>query len=115
MPLDIVITTHKPRGISGMKALRVFEKVDSLAQFIKVQPGMSRPLGITEALKFAKQAFYEGDSAYYMLPNNFDGAFVADYLRAKTMATKMQKITCQRSCALFRFFKAIYKAKHWHG
>jgi len=83
MPLDIVITTHKPRGISGMKALRVFEKVDSLAQFIKVQPGMSRPLGITEALKFAKQAFYEGDSAYYMLPNNFDGAFVADYLRAK--------------------------------
>ena len=44
---------------------------------------MSRPLGITEALKFAKQAFYEGDSAYYMLPNNFDGAFVADYLRAK--------------------------------
>ena len=46
MPLDIVITTHKPRGISGMKALRVFEKVDSLAQFIKVQPGMSRPFSI---------------------------------------------------------------------
>ena len=54
MPLDIVISTKKPRGISGMKSLRVFEKVDSLAQFIKAQPNMSRPLSIAEALKFAK-------------------------------------------------------------
>lgn len=83
MPLDIVISTSKPRGISGMKSLRVFEKVDSLAQFIKAQPNMSRPLSIAEALKFAKQAFYEGDSLSYVLPNNFDGAFVGDYLRAK--------------------------------
>lgn len=44
---------------------------------------MSRPLSIAEALKFAKQAFYEGDSLSYVLPNNFDGAFVGDYLRAK--------------------------------
>jgi len=83
MPLDIVISTPKPRGISGMKSLRVFEKVDSLALFIKAQPNMSRPLSIAEALKFAKQAFYEGDSLSYVLPNNFDGAFVGDYLRAK--------------------------------
>lgn len=42
---------------------------------------MSRPLNLAEGLKFAKQAFYEGDSANYLLPNTFDGAFVGEYLR----------------------------------
>jgi predicted RND superfamily exporter protein len=42
---------------------------------------MSRPLSVAEGLKFAKQAFFEGDSANYLLPNSFDGAFVGEYLR----------------------------------
>lgn len=44
---------------------------------------MNRPLSLAEGLKFAKQAFYEGDSSNYMLPNSFDGAFVGEYLRPK--------------------------------
>jgi predicted RND superfamily exporter protein len=42
---------------------------------------MNRPLSIAEGLKFAKQAFYDGDSANYQMPNMFDGAFVGEYLR----------------------------------
>ncbi len=83
MPLEIVVSTKKPHGISGMRALGVFEKVDSLAQYIAAQPNMNRPLSLAEGLKFAKQAFYEGDSSNYMLPNTFDGAFVGEYLRPK--------------------------------
>ena len=81
MPLEIVIDTKKRRGLSGMKALTIFEKVDSLAQFIAAQKEMTAPLSIAEGLKFAKQGFYEGDSTNYMLPNSFDGAFVGEYLR----------------------------------
>ena len=81
MPLEIVIDTKKRNGLSGMRALTVFEKVDSLALYIASQKDMSRPLSIAEGLKFAKQAFYEGDSANYLLPNTFDGAFVGEYLR----------------------------------
>lgn len=81
MPLEIVIDTKKRRGLSGMKALAVFEKVDSLAQFISAQKEMNTPLSIAEGLKFAKQGFYEGDSINYLLPNSFDGAFVGEYLR----------------------------------
>jgi uncharacterized protein len=81
MPLEIVIDTKKRRGLSGMKALQIFEKVDSLAQFIGMQKEMNIPLSLAEGLKFAKQGFYEGDAANYMLPNNFDGAFVGEYLR----------------------------------
>jgi uncharacterized protein len=81
MPLEILIDTKKRRGLSGMKALSIFEKVDSLAQFIAAQKEMNAPLSLAEGLKFAKQGFYEGDSANYLLPNSFDGAFVGEYLR----------------------------------
>jgi predicted RND superfamily exporter protein len=81
MPLEIVVDTKKRRGLSGMRALNVYSKVDSLALFIAAMPQMNRPLSIAEGLKFAKQGFYEGDSLNYALPNAFDGSFVGEYLR----------------------------------
>ena len=81
MPLEIMVDTKKRRGLSGLKSLVVFSKVDSLAQFIGEQKEMTKPLTLAEGLKFAKQGFYEGDSANYLLPNSFDGAFVGEYLR----------------------------------
>ena len=81
MPLEIVVDTKKRNGLAGIRALTVFAKVDSLSQYIAAQPNMNRPLSIAEGLKFAKQAFYDGDSANYQLPNMFDGAFVGEYLR----------------------------------
>lgn len=81
MPLEIVIDTKKKNGLTGMRALTVYEKVDSLSAFIEGLPETNRPLSVAEGLKFAKQAFYENDSTQYLMPNSFDGAFVADYLR----------------------------------
>lgn len=81
MPLEIVLDSKKRRGLSGMRALTVYGKLDSLAMFISEQPNMNRPLSVAEGLKFAKQGFYEGDSLNYALPNAFDGAFVGEYLR----------------------------------
>ena len=81
MPLEIVIDTKKRNGLAGMRALTVYSKVDSLSQYITAQKDMNRPLSIAEGLKFAKQAFYDGDSVNYLLPNSFDGAFVGEYLK----------------------------------
>jgi uncharacterized protein len=81
LPLEIVVDTKKRYGLAGARALPVFEKVDSLSQYITSQKEMARPLSIAEGLKFAKQAFYEGDIANYSLPNAFDGAFVSEYLK----------------------------------
>jgi len=83
MPLEIVVDTKKKYGLAGARALPVFQKIDSLSQYITSQPEMARPLSIAEGLKFAKQAFYEGDTANYSLPNAFDGAFVGEYLKPK--------------------------------
>ncbi len=84
MPLEIIVDTKKRYGLAGARALPVFEKVDSLSQYITALKEMSRPLSIAEGLKFAKQAFYEGDTANYSLPNSFDGAFVGEYLKPKS-------------------------------
>ena len=81
MPLEIVVDTKKRNGLSGMRALMIYEKVDSLAMYISAQKEMNRPLSIAEGLKFAKQGFYENDSSQYLLPNTFDGSFVGEYLR----------------------------------
>jgi uncharacterized protein len=81
MPLEIVIDTKRRNGLSGMRSLTVFSKVDSLAQFIGARTNLNQPLSLAEGLKFAKQAFYEGDSANYQMPNMFDGSFVGEYLK----------------------------------
>lgn len=81
MPLEIIVETKQKHGFVGMKALGIFQRMDSLSQYIAARPEMARPLSLVEALKFARQGFYGGDSSSYALPNMFDGAFVNDYLR----------------------------------
>lgn len=82
MPLEIVVDTKKKNGLR-VNPLSHFEKIDSMSQFIAAQPQMARPLSIVEGLKFARQAYYNGDSASYGLPNSFDIAFLAQYLGSK--------------------------------
>jgi uncharacterized protein len=82
MPLEIVVDTKKRKGLSGSRGLVVFEKIDSLAQYITAQKNMNRPLSIAEGLKFARQAFFEGDSVNYQLPTLYESAFLADYLKS---------------------------------
>jgi predicted RND superfamily exporter protein len=81
MPLEVVIDTKKRFGLAGARILPVLVKMDSLSNYISKQKEMSKPLSIVQGIKFARQGFYEGDSSHYALPNSFDIAFVADYLR----------------------------------
>lgn len=81
MPLEIVVDTKRKNGLRS-NPLQTFAKIDSLSQFIAAQPEMARPLSIVEGLKFARQAYYNGDSASYGLPNAFDISFLAQYLAA---------------------------------
>ncbi|MFT4016000.1 MAG: MMPL family transporter [Agriterribacter sp.] len=83
MPLEIIVDTKRKYGLSGMKALDVFSRIDSLSQYITLKKEMARPLSLADGLKFAKQAFYDGDTLNYAMPNTFDGAFVGDYLRVR--------------------------------
>jgi predicted RND superfamily exporter protein len=78
MPLEIVVDTKKKYGVT--KNLNNLERIDSLSQFLASMPDIARPLSITEGLKFARQAFFEGEKASYTMPNSYDLPALAQYL-----------------------------------
>jgi predicted RND superfamily exporter protein len=82
MPLEIIVDTKKKNGLR-INPLQTFEKIDQLSQYISTQPDMARPLSLVEGLKFVRQAYYDGDSANYGLPNQYDMVFLSGYLTAK--------------------------------
>ena len=88
MPLEIVVDTKKKNGFAGARAFPVFEKMDSLSQFLASMPSIARPLSVVEGLKFAKQSFFEGDSASYSMPNSNDLLWLADYLKPDADSSK---------------------------
>ncbi len=88
MPLEILVDTKKKYGVSRNFANLV--KIDSLSQYIQSIPDIARPLSIIEGLKFAKQAFFEGDSSNYSMPAEYDLPALAQYLsmRSDSSGTK---------------------------
>jgi predicted RND superfamily exporter protein len=87
MPLEIVVDTKRKNGAIALSTL---QKMDELISFINEQPEISKPLSIVEAIKFARQAYYDGDSTNYAMPNTFDISFLAPYLRMKADTSKNQ-------------------------
>ncbi len=92
LPLEIVIDTYEPNGIRK-RGLEIFEKMDSLSQYISQQKEMARPLSVAEALKFLKQAVFEGDTANYMLPNTGDFMIMSSYFKFKKDSSQKNGIT----------------------
>lgn len=82
MPLEILVDTKKKYGVS--RNLNNLLKIDTLAQYLASRPYIGKPLSIAEGLKFAKQAFFEGDSANYTMPSEYDLPALAQYLSMKS-------------------------------
>jgi predicted RND superfamily exporter protein len=81
MPLEIVVDTKKKYGVS--RNLNNLNRIDTLTQYLSSRPYIGKPLTITEGLKFAKQAFFEGDSLNYSMPSEYDLPALAQYLQMK--------------------------------
>lgn len=81
MPLEILVDTKKKYGVS--RNLGNLLKIDSLAQYLASRPYIGKPLSVAEGLKFAKQAFFEGDSSNYSMPAEYDLPALAQYLSMK--------------------------------
>ena len=84
MPLEIVVDTKKKYGVS--RNLNNLNRIDTLTQYLAARPYIGKPLTITEGLKFAKQAFFEGDSLNYTMPSEYDLPALAQYLQMKPEA-----------------------------
>lgn len=80
MPLEIVIDTRKKQGATTLGTIK---KIDELTEMLREFKEMSKPLSLVEAIKFARQAYYDGDSSSYGVPNSFDVSFLLPYLKMK--------------------------------
>jgi predicted RND superfamily exporter protein len=78
MPLEIVVDTKEKRGAS--RNFNNLIRIDSVSQFLTSMPDIGRPLSVTEGLKFANQAFNEGDTAYYNMPGEYALPALSQYL-----------------------------------
>ena len=78
MPLEIIVDTKEKRGAT--RNYQNLVRIDSLCQYLNAMPAIGKPLSITDGLKFAKQAFFEGDSNNYNLPSEFDLPALSQYL-----------------------------------
>jgi predicted RND superfamily exporter protein len=77
MPFEISIDTKKKKGVLSA---RVLNSINRLQDTLATYPELSRPLSVVEVVKFAKQAFYNGDPAFYNMPNNNEIVFIKSYL-----------------------------------
>jgi predicted RND superfamily exporter protein len=79
MPLEIMVDTKKKKGVMRMKTI---QKMEELSVFISEDSATARPLSFVEGLKFARQAYFDGDSNSYSIPTETDLAFMAPYLQS---------------------------------
>jgi predicted RND superfamily exporter protein len=94
MPLEIVIDSKKKNGLT--KSLKPLEKIDELDYFLQEQAELGKPLGLLDGIKFAKQAFYDGDSLAYAIPTGTEMAFIAPYIAPKPMDSTPAKTTASK-------------------
>lgn len=91
MPLEIVVDTKKKQGVT--RNLKNLEAIDSLSHYLATIPGIARPLSLVEGLKFARQAFFDGDPSSYTLPNSYDLPALAQYLSFKDTTAKKNSLS----------------------
>ncbi|MFO7615255.1 MAG: MMPL family transporter [Bacteroidales bacterium] len=77
MPFEISINTGRKRGVMRLNSI---ERIESLQQVMATHPEISKSLSISDVVKFARQAFYNGDSSFYGLPNSQELNFMLRYL-----------------------------------
>ena len=78
MPLEILVNTLDSSRVTSTKTLR---KIEKLQTTLESYPEISRPLAITDAVKFAKQAYYNGNPAKYSLLTGYEKSFIGPYMR----------------------------------
>lgn len=85
MPLEIVVDTHRKKGV--MK-LSVMKRMDELQETIATIPELSPSVSVVNLVKYSKQAFYNGNPDFYVLPNTQEQAFILSYAKNATKNTK---------------------------
>ena len=78
MPLEVILNTKKKNGLLKSYNLK---KIERLSNELATFKEFSKPSSYVDMVKYSKQAFYNGDSAYYALPNSQEQRLILSYLK----------------------------------
>ncbi|MFT4576013.1 MAG: putative RND superfamily exporter protein [Polaribacter sp.] len=86
MPLEILIDTKKEKGVMKLSTLKKMEKInEAIEQF----PELSKPISVTNLVKYSKQAYYNGIPKYYQLPTSQEQSYIFAYTKNSEGNSKM--------------------------
>ena len=77
VPVEIWIDSKRENGIVKPASL---QRMNRLQETIEEIPELAPPLSVVNAVKFAKQAYYNGNPNYYALPTSQENSFIYPYL-----------------------------------
>ena len=78
MPLEITVDTKQKNGVTKLATLK---RIDELCAHIEEIPEISKPLSVVNLVKYAKQAYYNGNPKYYSLPTTQEQNFILSYIK----------------------------------
>jgi len=76
MPLEVMVNTKKKNGLLKSYNLR---KMEQLEKVLSTYPEFSKPSSYIDVVKYSKQAFYNGDTSFYSLPNSQEQRMILSY------------------------------------
>ena len=88
MPLEILIDTKKEKGVMKLSTLKKMEKLN---EAIETFPELSKPVSVTNIVKYSKQAYYKGNPKYYQLPTNQEQSYIFSYTKNSNSDASMLK------------------------
>ena len=88
MPLEILIDTKKEKGVMKLSTLKKMEKLN---EAIETFPELSKPISVTNIVKYSKQAYYKGNPKYYQLPTNQEQSYIFSYTKNSNSDASMLK------------------------
>lgn len=77
VPVEIMINSKRSRGVYSLATLN---RIDRLEENIAEIPELSAPISIVKGIKYAKQAYYNGNPNFFDLPTAQENRFIAPYL-----------------------------------
>lgn len=86
LPLEIMIDTKRKNGVMKLSNIKRMNKLEDL---INETDELSKPISIVSLVKYAKQAYYNGNPKYYQIPTNQEKPFILSYIKNSNSNTNL--------------------------
>lgn len=88
MPLEIVVDTKRKKGVTKLATIK---RMNELEDLIIETPELSKPISVVSLVKYAKQAYTNGNPKYYQLPTSQENLFISSYIKKSSTDVDLLK------------------------